>query len=154
MSDQAEQMCVFLPCGADRQWAVPQNCLAEILTLPASEDLVPTQVNWRGVDIPVMDLGTSDGPPWRDAGNSTGLVAVILGVRGEGAEYWAVALRGPGLSVQKVDSVDCRDLPAAVDEHCLAAFELDGRIYQVPNLPALQGLALRPDTAAAAQVAS
>ena len=153
MSDQEERMCVLLPCGRGRQWAVPQNCLAEMLTLPASEDRVPVQVNWRGVEIPILDFGADDGLPWRDPGNGTGLIAVILGLQGAGADYWGVALRGPGLSVRKIAPDDCRDLPAAVDEHCLAAFELGGQTYQVPDLPAMQGLAMSPDTTVAAQAA-
>lgn len=153
MSEQAERMCVLLPCGPDRQWAVPQKCLGEIVTLPAHEDQVPEQVSWRGVEIPVMDFGADGELPWRDAGNSSGLIAVILGLQGGGSDYWGVALRGPGLAVRRIDSADCRDLPAAVDEYALAAFELDGKVYQVPNLPALQGMASRPDTAANAQMA-
>ncbi|RLQ23786.1 hypothetical protein DWB85_01135 [Seongchinamella sediminis] len=126
---------------------MPQNCLAEILTLPADADLAPVEVNWRGVDIPVMDPGADSGTPWRESGNSSGLVAVILGVRGNGPDYWGVALRGTGLSVRNIDAADCVDLPA-VEEYYLAAFEVGGQVCQVPDLPALQGLFSQPDTSA------
>ena len=57
MSAVKNRMCVLLPCAANRLWAVPQNCLAEILTLPADSDRVPSEISWRGVDVPVMDFG-------------------------------------------------------------------------------------------------
>lgn len=154
MSEQKQRMCVLLPCAVDRIWAVPQNCLAEILTLPASEDSVPVQVNWRGIDIPVMDFSGATGLPWLDENNGTGLIAVMLGLRGTGPDYWGVALRGDGLSARQIDADDCTDRPDAVQEHTLAAFELDGRVYQVPDLPVLQTLALEQETAATAPVAA
>ena len=150
MSEQNERMCVLLPCAANRRWAMPQNCLAEILTLPTSDDSVPREVRWRGVDIPVMDFGEDGSLPWRDSHNDTGLVAVLLGVKGAGFDYWGVALRGDGLSVRQVDLGQCTDRPEAVQEHALAAFELDGQTYQVPDLPALQCLALEMDAVATA----
>lgn len=140
MSDQAERMCVFLPCGAGRQWVVPQNSLAEIVTVPAGAGPVPADVSWRGLEVPVMDPGADSDAPWCDSGNGTGLVAVILGVRGAGPDYWGIALRGPGLTVRQLDPADCVDMPAATETHSLAAFELDGQLCQVPDLPALQGL--------------
>lgn len=152
MSEQKQRMCVLLPCAADRRWAVPQNCLAEILTLPASDNNVPAQVCWRGVDIPVIDFAGGSGAPWRDDNKGSGLIAVILGVRGAGPDYWGVALRGDGLSVRQLDADECEDRPDAMLEHALAAFELDGQVYQVPDLPALQGLAMERVTAATDQV--
>ena len=150
MSEQQERMCVLLPCAADRRWAVPQNCLAEIFTVSASDDTVPNEISWRGVDVPVMDFGAGGDLPWRDSHNGTGLVAILLGVRGPGFDYWGVALRGDGLSVRQVDLGQCEDRPDAVQEHALAAFELDGQTYQVPDLPALQCLALEMDAVATA----
>ena len=150
MSAAKNRMCVLLPCAANRLWAVPQNCLAEILTLPADSDSVPSEISWRGVDVPVMDFGADGNVCWRDPQNGTGLVAVILGVRGVGFDYWAVALRGSGLAVRHIDEDECQDLPEAMQEHALAAFELDGQTYQVPDLPALQCLVLETDSAVTA----
>ena len=150
MSEQKQRMCVLLPCASNRHWAVPQNCLAEILTLPASDDNVPAQVRWRGVDIPVIDLADGSDLSWRDEKKGTGLIAVILGVRGAGPDYWGVALRGEGLSVRQLDADECDDRADAMQEYALAAFELDGQVYQVPDLPALQGLAMERSTAATA----
>jgi hypothetical protein len=150
MSEQKQRMCVLLPCASNRHWAVPQNCLAEILTLPASDDNVPAQVRWRGVDIPVIDLADGSDLSWRDENKGTGLIAVILGVRGAGPDYWGVALRGEGLSVRQLDADECDDRADAMQEYALAAFELDGQVYQVPDLPALQGLAMERSTAATA----
>ena len=150
MSEQKQRMCVLLPCASNRHWAVPQNCLAEILTLPASDNNVPEQVRWRGVDIPVIDLADGSDLSWRDENKGTGLIAVILGVRGAGPDYWGVALRGEGLSVRQLDADECDDRADAMQEYALAAFELDGQVYQVPDLPALQGLAMERSTAATA----
>ena len=150
MSEQKQRMCVLLPCASNRHWAVPQNCLAEILTLPASDNNVPAQVRWRGVDIPVIDLADGSDLSWRDENKGTGLIAVILGVRGAGPDYWGVALRGEGLSVRQLDADECDDRADAMQEYALAAFELDGQVYQVPDLPALQGLAMERSTAATA----
>lgn len=146
----SERMCVLLTCAANRQWAIPQSCLGEILTLPAQEDIVPNEVVWRGVDVPVLDFGAGGSVPWRDPQSGTGLIAVILGVKGPGYDYWGVALRGRGLAMRDLQAVDCQDMPDAVQEHSLAAFELEGQTYQVPDLPALQCLAIDMNTAALA----
>ena len=150
MSEQKQRMCVLLPCASNRHWAVPQNCLAEILTLPASDNNVPAQVRWRGVDIPVIDIADGSDLSWRDENKGTGLIAVILGVRGAGPDYWGGALRGAGLWVRQLDADECDDRADAMQEYALAAFELDGQVYQVPDLPALQGLAMERSTAATA----
>lgn len=150
MSAKKQRMCVLLPCASNRRWAVPQSCLAEILTLPAQGEAAPACVQWRGLSIPVMDFGAQGKVPFRDAQNGTGLIAVILGVRGSGCDYWGLALRGSGLTVRHIDESECQDKPEALQEYSLAAFELDGQTYQVPDLPALQGLATEMDSAASA----
>ncbi len=151
MSEDKPRMCVLLPCAPGRRWAVPQNCLAEIVTLPpASDHSVPAQLQWRGVDVPVIDFADDTDVPWRDDNNSSGLIAVILGVKGVGPSYWGVALRGDGLSVRQVNADECEDRPDLILEHSLAAFELDGQVYQVPDLPVLQSLAMTQETAATA----
>jgi hypothetical protein len=150
MSHPGTRMCVLMPFGDDLRWAVPQSCLAEILTL-ATDDVNPPQtVAWRGLDLPVVDVGARSGTPWRNSQSGTGLVAVVLGVDGEGSEYWGLALRGGGLSVRDVQETDCQDLPESVLEHSLAAFALDGVAYQVPDLPSLQQLSAAIDTAISA----
>ena len=145
-----ERMCVLLPCAPNRRWAIPQDCLGEILTLAADGDEPPGGIRWRDVDIPVLDFGADGEAPWVDAKSGTGLVAVILGVSGPGYDYWGVALRGRGLAMRDLQESDCQDRPDAVQEHCLAAFELEGQTYQVPDLPAMQRLAVDIDSAASA----
>lgn len=146
----SERMCVLLPCGPNRRWAIPQRCLGEVLTLPAQTDTVPRETVWRGVTIPVMDFGADSELAWRDGQSGTGLVVVILGVKGLGCNYWGVALRGLGLSMRDLQNSDCHDRPDAVQAHSLAAFELEGQVYQVPDLPALQSLAIETVAAASA----
>lgn len=138
MSNRSNRMCVLLPCGDELRWAVPQTCLAEILTLPSTGDVPPESVSWRGLDIAVFDIGAGSGTPWRTSQSGTGLVVIMLGVKDKGREYWGLAIRGDGLSVRNVQESDCRDMPDSMEEYSLAAFELDGATYQVPDLPTLQ----------------
>lgn len=142
MSDSAARMCVMLPLGGEQRWAVPQSCLAEILTLQTQDREPPARVAWRGVDVPVLDRGRDSGEPWLDSRTGAGLVAVILGLAGGEGSYWAVALRGGGLAVRRLQDAECEDQPEAAADYALAAFSLDGSLYQVPDLPALQSQAL------------
>jgi hypothetical protein len=131
-------MCVLLPLGEELQWAVPQPCLAEILTLQPESGEPPVSVAWRGLDIPVLDPGSESAEPWLDSCTGAGLVAVMLGMSGQGCDYWAVALRGNGLAAHRLSAEECEDQPDAVAENALAAFSLKGNVYQVPDLPAMQ----------------
>lgn len=150
MTDETKRMCVLLPCGNGQRWAVPQACLAEILTLQEAEDSPPAQVSWRGSDLPVLDLGDGGSEPWLNPRTSSGLIAVILGVTGAGADHWALAVRGDGLAVRNVNEQDCQDRPEDEQDYALAAFELAGTLYQVPDLPSLQQRALQLETAVSA----
>lgn len=147
MRNPKARMCVLLPCGGDLRWAVPQSCLTEIHTVAADSDDPPATVNWRGLDLPVVDVGARSGTPWRDSRSGTGLVVIIPGVSGHGSDYWALALRGAGLAVRDVQEVDCDDLPDSLVEHSVAAFALGGVVYQVPDLASLERLSATLDTA-------
>lgn len=138
MSDKASRWCVFLPCSEEEVWAIPQNCLAEIVTLHDAGEYPPEQIMWRGREVPVMDLGDSGETPWRDPAGKTGLVAVILGLQGQGSEYWAVALRGDGLAVRDLGTERLRDAPDRILERSTSAFTLQDAVYQVPDLQELQ----------------
>jgi len=130
--------CVLLPCSGSEFWAVPQNALAEIVTLHAVPEQPPEELQWRSESVPVLDFGRDDGSRWRERLGGSGLVAVLLGLEGEGCDYWGVALRGEGLAVRRVVPADVQDAPDAVAEHATAAFVLGGVTYQVPDLVALQ----------------
>ena len=143
-------MCVLLPCGAQHNWAVPQSCLAEILTLQATADSPPETVSWRDREVPVLDFGAAGDELWLNPRSGTGLVVIILGVSGEGPDYWGLAIRGHGLAVRNIHEEDCEDRPEEVQDYALAAFALQGTTYQVPDLPALQQRVTQPDTAISA----
>jgi hypothetical protein len=132
------QWCVLLPLSGSERWAVPQNALAEIVTLHTDSGEPPEELAWRGELVPVLDFGHDDGVPWRERVGGTGLVAVFLGLERENCKYWGMAVRGTDLAVKQLlpDQVD--DAPDEVVEHASAAFTLDGIIYQVPDLVALQ----------------
>ena len=147
MSHTGTRMCVLLPCGDDLRWAVPQSCLAEILPMAVAEDCPPSVVEWRGLELPVVDPGAGTGTPWRNLQSGTGLVVVVPGVNDLESSYWGLALRGDGLSVRDVREDDCEDLPESLVEHSLAAFSLEGVVYQVPDLPSLQRLSMTTDAA-------
>jgi hypothetical protein len=138
MTDDTSRWCVLMPCSKTEAWAVPQNCLAEIVTLHDVAEQPPDEILWRGVSVSVLDFGDDDGSAWREHHGDTGLIAIILGLEGEGCDYWGVAVRGEGLAVKRVAAGDVEDLPDAVREHASAAFNLHGTAYQVPDLAALQ----------------
>lgn len=138
MTDETPTRCVLIPCSEKENWAVPQNCLAEILTINSTSAVPPDEVAWRGMEVPVVDVGAGSAIPWSDARVGTGLIAVFLGLRGEGCEYWGVALRGTGLEVAALLPSEVIDRPDAVSEHGTAAFEYRGEVYQVPDIDGLQ----------------
>ncbi len=136
MGQTSERMCVLLPLGRELRWAVPQNSLAELVTLSGHTELPPS-IDWRDQRVPVLDFARAGDPPWLNQHSQTGLVAVFLGLRGQSPEYWAVALRGEGVGVRSLDFAGCTEV-ASDAEFLLAAFETGGELYQLPDLPALQ----------------
>jgi hypothetical protein len=143
MSENPPHWCVFLPCSAGEIWAIPQNCLAEIVTLQGTDENPPEQISWRDRQVSVLDLGDGGKTPWRNPVGQTGLIAVILGLKGQKNGYWAVALRGEGLALKNLSTERIRDLPERLTEHSTSAFELQNVVYQVPDLPGLQNQAGR-----------
>lgn len=138
MSDKQSRWCVLIPCSSEQTWAVPQSCLAEIVTLQTDDEQPPASIRWRGVDVPVKDLGASGEAPWLEARTGTGLVAVVLGLKGGACDYWGVAVRGQGLGVRDIAEEEVEDWSGELPEHASAAFQMQGVVYQVPDLPALQ----------------
>lgn len=138
MSEDTSRWCVLLPCTNTETWAVPQNCLGEILTLYTDEDMPPEEVTWRDRIVPVLDLGADDDSAWREPRRGSGLMAIFLGLKGEGCEYWALPLRGAGLSVVNVLSEEVEDAPEQVSQHATAAFNFRGVLCQVPDLDGFQ----------------
>jgi len=137
MSENSSRWCVLLPCSKTESWAVPQNCLAEIVTVHGADERPPEDINWRGEAIPVLDFGRDDGSCWRDTHGSA-LVAVILGLEGDACKYWGLAIRGDGLGTIDINEETLEDVPDAALEHASTAFRLRDTVYQVPDLPTLQ----------------
>ncbi|MEH6589343.1 MAG: hypothetical protein V7746_03745 [Halioglobus sp.] len=138
MSEKNSRWCVFLPCSTEEIWAIPQNCLAEIVTFHDADNHPPQTFSWRGQEVPVMDLGSGGDTPWRDPVGGTGLIAVILGLEGQKHAYWAIALRGEGLAVKNLAKETLTDTPENTREHSSSAFQIRDVVYQVPDLPELQ----------------
>jgi len=132
---------VALPCAPGRIWAVPRACVGEILTLAGEPAEPPTEVQWRGARVPVIDPNPGEG--------SAGLVAIILGLRDTPGGHWAVALRGDGLGIQDLRGDEMEDEATAIEAGAVGAFRMRGVLYQVPDLPALQRLAGSGGAAAA-----
>ena len=105
MGENAKKMCVLLPFSATETWAVPQQCLGEIVTVQSESEVPPTELEWRGKTIPVIDLGAEEGPEWREKRRGSGLVAIFLGLSGEACEYWGMAVRGKGLRMVSLTQV-------------------------------------------------
>ncbi len=138
MSDITKRWCVLIPCSRTETWAVPQNCLGEIVTLYTDTVLPPDEVNWRGCTVPVLDLGSDDGSLWREPSRGAGLVAIFLGLKGEGCEYWGLAVRGEGLRVVSLSPAEMEEVPQHVQRHATAAFNFKGVLCQVPDLDSFQ----------------
>lgn len=139
MSDNSsDRWCVLLPCADNEHWAIPQVCLAEIVTLQDAGNQPPGVLQWRGVEVPVCDFGVGGNTAWRDPRAGTGLIAVVLGVRNEGCDFWSVALRGDGVAIRNLGQVSLQDCPAEARDYATAAFRLDDTLYQVPDLLRLQ----------------
>ena len=137
MTDKPSSWCVLLPCSKDEKWAIPQNCLAEIVTLPAQDDEPPAHFTWRGQEVPVLDLDKKHELPWRDARAGAGLVAVMLGLQEGSWEYCGVALRGEGLGMKDLASESIEDASELAMAGSSSAFRMGGELYQVPNLQEL-----------------
>lgn len=138
MTDETLRWCVLIPCSETESWAVPQICLAEIYTLYTDASAPPEQIEWRDRQVPVLDLGAGDGSVWRESRRGSGLIAIFLGLEGENCEYFGVAVRGDNLTAAKVSADTVKDVPEKKLEHATAAFELDGSVFQVPDLDGLQ----------------
>jgi len=108
------------------------------MTLNVDTALPPDEVSWRGRTVPVLDFGRDDGSLWRGQHRGIGLVAIFLGLRGEGCEYWGVAVRGKGLKVVSLSPEEVEDMPEQAREHATAAFNFDGVLCQVPDLDSFQ----------------
>ncbi len=124
---------VALPCGPGRIWAVPRECVGEILTLATEPVELPDQVQWRGVPVPVIDPD-----PGEASAGPAALVAIILGLRDTPGGHWALALRGDGLGIQDIRAEEMEDEATAIEPGAVGAFRMRGVLYQVPDLPALQ----------------
>ena len=138
MTDDESRWCVFIPCSKTESWAVPQNCLAEVVTLHDAAQQPPEELSWRGLSVPVLDFGCDDGSLWRSQHGGAGLIAIFLGLEGEGCDYWGIAVRGEGLAARRVAAPQVEDAPEAMRQHAIAAFKLQGMVYQVPDLALLQ----------------
>jgi hypothetical protein len=138
MTEDSSRWCVLIPCSKTESWAVPQNCLAEIVTLHDTAEQPPEELNWRGLSVPVLDFGCDDGSHWRERHSGTGLIAIFLGLEGEDCDYWGIAVRGGGLAVKRVHPHEVEDAPETVRQHASAAFKLQETVYQVPDLALLQ----------------
>lgn len=144
MGERVARWCVFLPCSDKETWAVPQNALGEILTVHDAQEQPPAEIEWRGHQLPVLDLGAESELPWRESHDGSGRLAVILGLEGQEHPYWAVALRGDGLAMDPLsdDAVQAAE-EEAVALHALGAFRLRGQLYQIPDLAEIPGIMLQ-----------
>ena len=138
MGENIKRWCVLVPCSKTQTWAVPLNCLAEVVTLHTDALWPPGELSWRDRSVPILDLGGDDDAPWRSEARGTGLLAIFLGLKGEGCEYWGLAVRGEGLRVVSLQDEEVEDTPEQVQQHATAAFTFHGVLCQVPDLDSYQ----------------
>ncbi|WP_146003536.1 hypothetical protein [Kineobactrum sediminis] len=128
--------CVLLPCAGPHTWAVPQDCIAEIVTMTGS---VSGHLGWRGCEVPVYGPDNYPIDTATDAlAATTAIFVVFFGLRGRGCDYWAVRLQGHGLTSTELSESAIEDRPDLLLPGFLAAFTLAGKTCQVPDLPFLQ----------------
>jgi len=140
--------CVLLSCSTLEHWALPQNCLAEILAPGAGGEAPDGGMIWRGREVPVLESGAGGVIPWRRSRGAADLVAILIGRPWRGCDYFGVAVRAEGLAVVSLRAGDLTEAPGREVQHARAAFHLGGVLYQVPDLDALQ----RRASAAAAMI--
>ena len=88
--------------------------------------------------MPVVDFGAQDPVPWRDPRGGSGLVAILLGQRNEGCRFFGVAVRGGNLGFSRLTDDNIEDVADVLPDYTTAAFRMEGNLYQVPDLLALQ----------------
>ena len=141
MSSEQRQWCVFLPLGSGESgetWAVPQNVVAEIVTVNEADAVPPVDLAWRGRTLPVFDPGADSQTPWCNEFGRTGLVAVLLGLEGAALEYWGLALRGDGLTIKDMRTETVQDARDEAYTHAITAFRLNEQLVQIPDLALMQ----------------
>ncbi|MCX2977763.1 hypothetical protein [Candidatus Marimicrobium litorale] len=138
MTQDTTTWCVLIPCCTEETWAVPQQCLGEIVTVQSESDAPPAELDWRGQSVPVFDLGAVSGPAWREPRRGSGLVAIFVGLKGEACEYWGIPVRGKGLRMVSLAEDDVEDTPVPEGVNARAAFKFEGETYQVPDLECFQ----------------
>ncbi len=138
MTKESPRLFILLTCSSTQAWAVPQSCLAEIVTVADAGEEPPGEIDWRGGRVPVLDLGADEPGSWRDRRSGSGLIAVMLGLAPDAPGCWGVAVRSTGLGISELAADDVEDAPEEIVEHARAAFRLGGALYQVPDLPAWQ----------------
>ena len=138
MTRDERQWCVFLPFGSGETWAVSQNVVAEIVTMPATSPEPPGELIWRGRTVPVFDPGVATQTPWCDQYGRTGLVAVLLGLEDGDLQYWGVALRGEGLTIKDMHREAVEDAREEAHADAITAFRLNQQLVQIPDLAMMQ----------------
>jgi hypothetical protein len=129
---------VLLPCSGSEAWAIPQNCLGEIVTVPDAQRQPPEHISWRGLEIPVLDRGLTETGAWRDSRGETGLVAVLLALGEAPGDCWGLAVSSEGPAIAEIAPDEIEEMPETVAENASSAFRFRGVIYQVPDLRAWQ----------------
>jgi hypothetical protein len=138
MSSDVRQWCVFLPLGSGETWAVSQNVVAEIVTVPATGSEPPEELVWRGTTVSILDPGVATQTPWCDQYGRAGLVAVLLGLEGGDLQYWGVALRGQGLTIKDMHREAVEDARDEAHTDAITAFRLNQQLVQIPDLAMMQ----------------
>jgi len=142
MTEQTPCWCVLIPCSENLNWALPQNCLGEIVSAPDYQDTPPKVMLWRGCEIPVIDLGDETDPRLGDRlqEGDNGLVAVVLGLQDDPFPYWGLQIHGTQLAVKDLSAEPLEDIHQDTADLCSTAFQLAGDAYQVPDLAKVQNL--------------
>ena len=119
MTNDTKRWCVLIPCSTTETWAVPQNCLGEIMTLNTDTALPPDEVSWRGRTVPVLDFGSDDGSLLaRAAPRCWARWRSFLGSKAKGASTgeWPCVVKG--LRVVSLSPEEVEDVPERTQSAC------------------------------------
>lgn len=139
----------LLDLGRDRFAAVGRNELQEVLVAPPLTPLLATpahcrySVNWRGVELPVMDLAAIFGAIVEDQPPHWLTIAAYRDPVDLQPRFGALQLAAPPIAIQVSDDSACPIPETSLPEYLawsylsLCCFHHDDRVIPILNVPLL-----------------
>ncbi len=148
MNDNRQVLpCVLIPM-AGRQLLLPNVSIAEIVDYGATtpKDNGPAwllgELNWRGLNLPVVSYDAANGGERSDAGDGRGRIAVLNTIGSHHNQLPFLALVTRGIPSQtRVEHSQLHPLEGDTGPADLMKVDLNGEEAFIPNLEYLEDLA-------------